>query len=141
MGADPHVIGMIPGDHNQYGGPLHATPDHDQGKRPRYAPDDLWQFKIGADNAACFDVALDFIHDLSLTAEVSRFRETSSLFTQYQEDIRKLKTRMWEAGQMKDASARRLEGANTLHRIEEALVKINSRQQRRQPLTERGRST
>ena len=85
MGADPHVIGMIPGDCNQYGGPLHASPDHDLGERPRYAPDDLWQFKIGADNAGRFDLALDFIHDLSLTAEVTRFRETSSLFTQYQD--------------------------------------------------------
>ena len=141
MGADPHVIGMIPGDRNQYGGPLHTTLDHDQGERPRYAPDDLWQFKVGADNSTRFDTALDFIHDLPLTAEVSRFRETSSLFTRYQEDIRKLEVHMWEAGQMKDASARRLEGANTLYRIEEALVKINRRQQRRQPLTERGRST
>ena len=35
MGADPHVIGMIPGDNNQYGGPLHAAPDHDLGERPR----------------------------------------------------------------------------------------------------------
>ena len=141
MGVDPHVIGMIPGDHNQYGGPLHAAPDHDLGERPRYAPDDLWQFKSGADNAARVDLALDFIHDLSLTAEVARFRETSRLFAQYQEDIRKIEVRMWEARQMKDSSARRLEGANALHRIEEALVKINRRQQRRQPLTERGRST
>ena len=99
MGMDPHVIGMIPGDSSQYGGPLHATPDHDQGERPRYAPDDLWQFKAGADNAAHIDLALDFLHDLSLTAEVSRFRETSHLFAQYQEDIRKIKVRMWEAGQ------------------------------------------
>ena len=141
MGADPHVIGMIPGDRNQYGGPLHATPDHDLGERPWYAPDDLWQFKIGVDNAGRFNLALDFLHDLSLTAEVARFRETSSLFTHYQEDIRKLETCMWEAGQMNDASARRLEGANALHRIEEALVEINRRQQRRRPLTERGRST
>ena len=129
------------GDRNQYGGPLHATPDHDLGERPRYAPDDLWQFKIGADNSGRFDLALEFIHDQSLMAEVMRFRKTSSLFTQYQEDIRKLETRMWEAGQMKDASARRLEGANALHRIEEALVEINRRQQRRQLLTELGHST
>ena len=141
MGVDPHVIGMILGDHNQYGGPLYAAPDHDQGERPRYAPDDLWQFKAGADNSTRFNIALDFIHDLSLTAEVSHFRETSSLFTQYQEDIRKLEVRMWEARQMKDASACRLEGANALYRIEEALVEINRRQQRRQPLTEHGRST
>ena len=141
MGVDPHVISMIPGDCNQYSGPLHATPDHDQGERPQYAPDDLWQFKIGTDNSTHFDLALDFIHDLSLTAEVSCFRETLRLFTQYQEDIRKIEVRMWEAGQMKDASACRSEGANALHRIEEALVEINRRQQRRQPLTERGHST
>ena len=141
MGADPHVIGMILGDRNQYGGPLHAAPDHDQGERPRYTPDDLWQFKISTDNSARFDIALNFIHDLSLMAEVSRFRETSSLFTQYQEDICKIETRMWEARQMKDASARRLEGASALHRIKVALVEINRRQQRRQPLMERGCST
>ena len=131
MGADPHVIGMIPGNSNQYGGPLHAALDHDLGERPRYAPDDLWQFKFGADNFAHFELALDFIHNLSLMAEVSHFRKTSRLFTQYQEDIHKLKVHMWEAGQMKDTSAQRLEGANALHRIEEALVEINRRQQGR----------
>ena len=141
MGTDPHVIGMIPGDSSQYGSPLHAAPDHDQGERPRYAPDDLWQFNVGADNSAHFDLALDFIHDLSLMAEVTHFRETLRLFTQYQEDVCKIEVCMWEAGQMKDASACRLEGANTLHRIEEALVEINCRQQRRQPLTECGCST
>ena len=141
MGADPHIIGMILGDRNQYSGPLHATPNHDQGERPQYTSDDLWQFKIGADNSAHFDIALDFLHDLSLMTEVSRFRETLRLFTQYHEDIRKLEVRMWEAGQMKDASAHRLERANALHRIEEALVEVNRRQQRRQPLTEHGCST
>ena len=141
MGADPHVIGMILGDNNQYSGPLHAALDHDQGERPRYAPDDLWQFKIGADNAAHVNLALDFIHNLSLTAEVSHFRKTSRLFMQYQEDICKIKVRMWEAGQMKDSSARRLEGANALHRIEEALMEVNRRCHGRQPLTEHGCST
>ena len=58
MGADPHVIGMILGDRNQYGGPLHAAPDHDQGERPWYTPDNLWQFKIGTDNSARFDLAV-----------------------------------------------------------------------------------
>ena len=141
MGADPHVICMIPGDRNQYGDLLHATLDHDQEERPWYAPDNLWQFKIGTDNTAHFDLTLDFIHDLSLMAKVSHFCKTSCLFTQYQEDICKLEVCMWEARQMKDASTRRLEGANALHRIEEALVEINHRQQRRQPLTERGCST
>ena len=34
---------------------------------------------------------------------------------------------MWEAGQLKDASARRLEGANTLSRIEAALQELDHR--------------
>ena len=49
MGPDPHVIGIIPGDRSQYGGPLHAIPDHGQEERPRYTHDDLWRFKYGAD--------------------------------------------------------------------------------------------
>ena len=32
MGPDPHVIGNIPGDRSQYGGPLYVFPDHDQGE-------------------------------------------------------------------------------------------------------------
>ena len=118
---------MIPGNNNQYGGPLHTAPDHDLGEQPQYTPDELWQFKIGADNFAYFELTLDFIHDLSLTAEVMCYHKSSRLFTQYQEDICKLEVHMWEAGQMKDASARRLEGANALHRIEEAIVEINRR--------------
>ena len=141
MGADPHVISMIPGDNSQYSGPLRTVLDHDLGERPWYAPDNLWQFKFGADNFARFELTLNFIHDLSLTAKVMRYHETSCLFAQYQEDIRKLEVHMWEAGQMKDASALRLEGANALHRIEEAIVEISCRQQGRQPLTERGCST
>ena len=125
MGADPHVIGMILGDNSQYGRPLYTTPDHDQGDRPKYATDDLWCFKFGADDFNRFESTLERIHNMSLMAEVTRFHETSRLFTQYQEYIHKLEVRMWEAGQMKDASVRRLEGANTLHRIEEALIELN----------------
>ena len=58
MGPDPHVIGIIPGDRSQYGGPLYALPDHDLGERPRYAHDDLWRFKLGSDEKAHFDNAL-----------------------------------------------------------------------------------
>ena len=72
MGPDPHVIGIIPGDTLQYGGPLYAVPDHDQGERPQYAQDDFWHFKYGADNFDRFESALDHIGDLSLTAVTSR---------------------------------------------------------------------
>ena len=141
MGVDPHVISMIPGNNSQYSGPLHAALDHDLGERPQYTPDDLWQFKFRADEFTCFELTLDFIHNLSLMAKVMRYRKTLHLFAQYQEDIHKLEVHMWEAGQIKDASACRLEGANALHRIEEAVVELNRRTQERRPLTEGGCST
>ena len=144
MGPDPHVIGIIPGDSSQYGGPLYAIPDHDQGECPRYAQDDFWHFKFGADEFNRFESALEHIGDLSLTAEVTCYREASRLFFLYQEEIRKIEECMWQAGQLKDASGRRLEGANTLHRIEEALVDLDRRSRVRHGNTrrqERGCST
>ena len=143
MGPDPHVIGIIPGDCSQYGGPLHAIPDHGQEVRPQYAHDNLWCFKYGADERAQFDNALDHIHDLSLIAEVARYREASRLFHMYQEEVRKIEERMWEAGQLQDASARRLEGANALDRIEAAAEELDRRAVPRQERAhaERGRST
>ena len=144
MGPGPHVIGIIPGDNSQYGGPLYAIPDHNQGECPRYAQDDFWCFKFGADDFDRFESALEHIGDLSLTAKVTRYREASRLFFQFQEEIRKIENRMWEAGQLKDASGRRLEGANALHRIEEALMDMDRLSRVRHGNTrrsERGRST
>ena len=143
MGPDPHVIGIIPGDHSQYRGPLYALPDHDLGERPRYTHDDLWRFKIGADEKARFHNALEYIHDLSLTAEVEQFQEASHLFFNYQEEFHKIEERMWEAGQLKDASTRRLEGTNMLNRIEAVLQELDHRMTLWQGhvRTERGGST
>ena len=61
----------------------------------------------------------------------------------YQEEVRKIEERMWEAGQLQDASARRLEGANALYRIEEAAEELDQRVvlQQERTYTERGRST
>ena len=143
MGPDPHVFGIIPGDCSQYGGPLHAIPDHGQEVRPRYAHDDLWRFKYGADERARFDNALDRIHNLSLIAQVARFHEASRLFHMYQEEIHKIEEHMWEAGQLQDASAWRLEGGNALDRIEAAAKELDRRAVPRQEHThtEHGHST
>ena len=112
-------------DRNQYGGPLYALPEHNQGEHPWYAHDDLWCFKYGANERARFNNALEHIHDLSLTAEVARFHKASCLFFVYQEEVRKFKECMWEAGQLKDASAHRLEGANALNRIKAAVEELD----------------
>ena len=127
MGPDPHIIGIIPGNKSQYGRPLHAIPDHDGGERPQYTQDDLWCFKYGTNEREHFNNVLEHIHDLSLTAEVAHFREVSHLFFIYQEEVCKIEEQMWEAGQLKDTSARRLEGANTLDRIKAAAEELDHR--------------
>ena len=127
MGPDPHVIGIIPGDHNQHGGPLHVLPDHDMGEQPWYAPDNLWCFKYGTDDKARFDNALEHIHDLLLTAEVEQFCKASRLFFIYQEEICKIEEHMWEVGQLKVTSTCRLEGANALSRIEATAEELDHR--------------
>ena len=67
----------------------------------------------------------------------------SCLFFVYQEEVRKIKERMWEAGQLKDTSAHRLEGANTLDRIEAVAEELDRRVVPRQERmrAERGCST
>ena len=143
MGPDPHVIGIIPGDRSQYGGPLYAVPNHDQGERPRYAHNDLWRFKYGANKRAQFDNTLEHIHDLLLTAEVARFHKVSCLFFVYQEEVHKIEECMWEAGKLKHTSACRLEGANALDRIEAAVEELDCRVVPRQErmCAEHGHST
>ena len=127
MGPNPHVIGIILGERSQYGGPLYAIPDHDQGEHPQYAQDDLWCFKYGANEKEPFDNVLEHIHDLLLTAKVTRFHKVSHLFFIHQEEIRKIEEHLWEAGQLKDASACRLENANALDRIKSAAEELNCR--------------
>ena len=86
---------------------------------------------------------LEYIHNLSLTAEVEWFQEASHLFFNYQEEFHKIEERMWEAGQLKDASTRRLEGTNALNRIKAALQELDHRMTLWQGHvhTERGGST
>ena len=141
MGPDPHVIGIIPGDQSQYGGPLYTLPDHDQGECPWYAHNNLWCFKYGADKRVQFNNALEHLHDLSLTAEVAHFHKVSHLFFMYQEEVRKIKECMWEPRQLKDVSAHRLEGANMLNRIEAAAKELDRRAVPRQARMECGCST
>ena len=63
---------------------------------------------------AIFDTSLKYLGDRSLTAEVHCFQEVGRIIAQYEEDIRRLETRKWEAGCLQDASIRHLKSANVL---------------------------
>jgi hypothetical protein len=126
MSIDPQVIGRRDGDEAEYGGPVHAQPDFGA-EASRYAPDDLGRFKANAPESEAFDNALTFIHDRALIAEVYRFRQASMAVTQFQRNIEQIQERMWQAGALMEAAARRLEGANSINRIEDAMEELRRR--------------
>jgi hypothetical protein len=126
MSINPQVIGRRDGDEVEYGGPVYAQPDFGE-EASRYAADDLGRFKANAPEVEAFDDALTFIHDRALIAEVYRFRQVSMAVTQYQRNIEQIQERMWEAGALMEAAARRLEGANAINRIEDATEELRRR--------------
>jgi hypothetical protein len=126
MSINPQVIGRRDGDEAEYGGPVYAQPDFGA-EASRYAADDLGRFKANAPEVEAFDDALTLIHDRALIAEVYRFRQASMAVTQYQRNIEQIQERMWEAGALMEAAARRLEGANTINRIEDAIEELRRR--------------
>jgi hypothetical protein len=65
-----------------------------------------------------------FIHDHALVAEVYHFCQASMAVTQFQCNIEQIQEHMWEAGALMEAAARRLEGANSINRIEDAIEEL-----------------
>jgi hypothetical protein len=126
MSIDPQVIGRRDGDEAEYGGPVHAQPDFGA-EASRYAPDDLGRFKANAPESETFDNALTFIHDRALIVEVYRFRQASMAVVQFQRNIEQIQEHMWQAGALMEAAARRLEGANSINRIEDAMEELRRR--------------
>jgi hypothetical protein len=123
MSINPQVVGRRDGDEAEYGGPVYAQPDFGA-EASCYAADDLGQFKANAPEVEVFDSVLSLIHDRTLIAEVYRFCQSSMAVTQYQRSIEQIQERMWEAGALMEASARRLEGANSINRIEDAMEEL-----------------
>jgi hypothetical protein len=126
MSINPQVIGRCDGDEAEYGGPVYAQPDFGA-EASRYAADNLGRFKANTPEVEVFDEALALIHDRALIAEVYCFRQASMAVTQYQHNIEQIQECMWEAGALMEAAARRLEGANTINRIEDAIEELRRR--------------
>jgi hypothetical protein len=123
MSINPQVIGRRDGDEAEYGGLLYAQPDFGA-EAPRYVADDLGLEPANVPEVEAFDEALMLIHDRALVVEVYCFRQSSMAITQYQCDIELIQECMWEAGALMEASTRRLEGANSINRIENAMEEL-----------------
>ena len=128
MADDPYVLAFVKDDPQTYGGPLYAQQDFDAFERPTYQYDDLLLLKDNADNKALVDRALESIHDLSLTAEVHRYRMACVRARELEVERKKLEDRLFEYGRKQGESIRRLEAANVLARLDDEMVEIRRRE-------------
>src|SRR5579859_6926628 len=79
-------------------------------------------FKNGSAEVERVNTALRGLGDLSLHAEVHRYRCCGRKMSEIDEDIKKLENRLWEMGHMQRDSLRRLELANARGRIQDNLI-------------------
>ena len=118
MIENPQVCGIHPSDGHVYTQPLYAKPDFDMDEKPRYNCDEMLMFKSGTWEADGVERAMEHISDLSLVAEVHRYRCLTHELKGLEELLRKVEKRIWETGMNQTASIHRLEAANAIERIQ-----------------------
>ncbi|KAI9429255.1 hypothetical protein H4582DRAFT_2089682 [Lactarius indigo] len=112
-GADPMILGVIPGSPHVYGKPFYAEPHVSAALCPQYPHEDLVIFT--ADKIT--NRALNRINDESLTAEVTRYRAASYELDRLRARISQLRAMVECAQDDKRDSIYRLEHATALERI------------------------
>ena len=119
MGPDPMVVGIINESDKVYARPLYAAPHYNYGGKPIYPSVDMALFTEAFEDRARVDRCLDSLHDLSLTAEVKRYRAAHREQVRLNERIDDLIAAMGEVMGKVAGSQRRLEMANAMERIED----------------------
>ena len=127
MEMDPRVVGRVEGDDHNYAGPLHAMPDFTVDCL-HYLADNLHCFQGNSDESSLFNATLKYINDCTLSAEVYQYWQASSLIAILQHNIVHIQHHMWEASALMEGTSCRLEAANALDWIEEAVVVRQQRQ-------------
>ncbi|KAH9052799.1 hypothetical protein EDB87DRAFT_1691449 [Lactarius vividus] len=74
MGADPIVLGLIPDSEKVYSQPLYAEPHVKATGKEQYPQEDMALFAGGYHDRPRLDRAIGELHDVSLRAEVHRYR-------------------------------------------------------------------
>jgi len=127
MTSDPYAIGMREGDVSFYCGRLTAQAQRDREEDVRYSQDDLYLFKGGFVDRDEVDRSVEDIGDLSLKAEVHRYRCACAEIVRLQQEIDVLQGRKYTAVCTRDGAVRRLEEAYAIQRIEEETARRRAR--------------
>jgi hypothetical protein len=117
---DPTVHGFRAGSPTPYSDHLYATPFFDLRQRPRYAVADMWFLSTRYPYRDEVDLGLKALGDLTVQAEVRRYRGHEYHLNRLQNELTELENRIGTRQMEKDQCIRRLEQADALQRIHEA---------------------
>jgi hypothetical protein len=117
---NPTVHGFRTGSPTPYSDHLYTTPFFDLRQRPRYAVADMWFLSTRYPYRDEVDLGLKALGDLTVQAEVCRYRGHEYHLNRLQNELIKLENRIGTRQMEKDQCIRRLEQADALQRIHEA---------------------
>ena len=122
MSDNPEVFGTMGRGEPIFHAEIHAARSHDYGKAAEYSPDDLKYLRADYAESRTVDDALSHIGDVSLTAEVRRYRAAVEICEQLENQIRALKDNHYHNAERRRQSAQRLGRAQAVKRIREEHV-------------------
>ena len=115
---DPLVIGIRTDTDLVFAKPLHATPEYVFGTRPIYVMEDLEVLDEGHARRAMIDREIAELHDVTVRAEVVRYRSLTADLVYLEGRLMELERQWGEMSSKKLGCIRRLEMANVLARLE-----------------------
>ena len=119
MSDNPEVFGTMGRGEPIFRAEIHAARSHDYGKAAEYTLDDLKYLRADYAESRVVDDALSHIGDVSLTAEVKRYRAAAEICEQLENQIRALEDNHYHNAERRRQSAQRLGRAQAVRRIRE----------------------
>ena len=119
MSDNPEAFGTMGRGEPIFRAEIHAARSHDYGKAAEYTPDDLKYLRADYAESRVVDDALSHIADVSLTAEVKRYRAAVEICEQLENQIRALEDNHYHNAERRRQSAQRLGRAQAVRRIRE----------------------
>ena len=119
MSDNPEVFGTMGRGEPIFRAEIHAARSHDYGKAAEYSHDDLKYLCADYAESRVVDDALSHIGDVTLTAEVRRYRAAVEICEQIENQIRALEDNHYHNAERRRQSAQRLGRAQAVKRIRE----------------------
>jgi hypothetical protein len=119
MTPDPLVIALAEDSDKVYSKPLYAEPQVREAGKPHYLAEDMYAFVGGHANQHRVDRAVNELHDVSLKAELHRYRAYKAEAERMEQRLHALSQALGSVQGEVARSKFRLEMANTWDRITE----------------------